>query len=332
MMDRYADLVRSYLLRGEEADLAAIGALREPLVADDVPIEALVGLHERAMLALKDRISTETFDDVVAKTSTCLTELLIAYSFADHKKRDLRERELRLDRERQRLEALGQMAGGVAHEFNNLLQPIMGMAELALEEAVPGSELTEQLGIIKDCAGQAATIVRGILTTVRQQSPAPQWLEFTALLRRGVQFVAAITPKDVALQLDIACGGERVLCDEAELAQVLLNLIRNAAHAMQGRGSVRISLRHVDGATIEAGAGPHLRLTIADDGAGMPPEVAARAFQPFFSTKPPTEGTGLGLSIVLAIVNNWGGTVEVDSAPGAGTRISILLPAAARAE
>jgi signal transduction histidine kinase len=330
MTQGYIGLVHAYVSDGQESSLAAIGALREQLVRDEVPIEDLVGLHERAMLTLKDEITSENFDDVVIKTSTCFTELVIAYSLADQRKRIAADREQRIERERQRLEALGQMAGGVAHEFNNLLQPITGMAELALEDAEPGGELAEQLGVILDCAKQAALVVQGILTAARKQGPAPRPALLAPLLRKAVHFLSAILPHAVRLDLVVEGGDEAVLCDEGELSQVLLNLVRNAADAMEGRGTVRISLR---GETREraTGAGPLaadrcLRLTVADQGPGMTEEVAARAFQPFFTTKPPARGTGLGLSIVMAIVSGWNGALEIDTAPGAGARVSILLP------
>ena len=327
-MERYVDLVRAYLLDGEEAYLASIGSLRDFFVTHDVPIEELVGLHERALSNVKDLLSIAGCSDVVLKTSACLTELLLAYSSAGHKMRDLREGELQMQREGQRLEALGQMVGGVAHEFNNLLQPIMGMAELALEDAEEKSELAEQLSAILDCADQAAVIVRGILVTARPQGPKPEWRPFAPLLKKTVHFVGAIIPPDVTLDLAIACNDERVLCDPGELSQVIMNLVRNAADAMNGKGTIRIVLQSwVEDKTVrETVPATHLRLIVADDGHGMSPEVAIRAFQPFFTTKQPTQGTGLGLSVVRAIVNGWGAEIEIDSAPGEGTRISIILP------
>ena len=169
MRERYVELVHAYLRDGREADLAAIGDMRDSLIENAAPIEELVGMHEQAMLTLKDTISSANFADVVTKTSTCLMELAIAYSLADQKKQILLDREQRVDRERQRLESLGQMAGGIAHEFNNLLQPIIGMTELALEDAEPESELAEQLGVILKCANEAASYRRaGVLTAARQ--------------------------------------------------------------------------------------------------------------------------------------------------------------------
>jgi signal transduction histidine kinase len=331
MRQRYVDLVHAYVRDGREADLAAIGDLRESLIENEAPIEDLVGMHEHAMLALKDMISSENFAEVVTKTSTCFTELAIAYSLADQKKKSLLDREQRINRERQRLESLGQIAGGVAHEFNNLLQPIMGMTLLALEDADPGSELADQLGVVLDCANQAATIVRGVLSTARKQGPAPSPGPFAPLLRQAVHFLSAILPREIKLDLSTGRDDEFVLCEAGELSQVLLNLVRNAGDAMGGRGTVEITLQSQERRRAEATSGRLvvarcLRLVVADHGVGMTAEVAAQAFQPFFTTKSSVEGTGLGLSIALAIVHGWNGTVEIDTAPGAGTRVSIVLP------
>jgi signal transduction histidine kinase len=332
--ERYLGLVQAYLRDGNEAELAEIGALRDSLVEKDVPLEDIVGMHEHAMLTLKDTIAVGQFSDFVTRTSACLAELMIAYSLADQRRKGLLERSQRLERERQRLESLGQMAGGIAHEFNNLLQPIMGMAELAIEDAEPGTELVEQLGIILQCARQAAAIVRGILTAARKQGPAPRPMPLAPLLKRTVQFLSAIRPRQVRLDLSITCGDDLVLCEEGELAQVLINLVHNAGDAMDGTGIVHITLqrqeRQVSQMTGDM-VGPSLLLVIADQGAGMPADVASHAFQPFFTTKPPGQGTGLGLSIVMAIVHGWNATLEIDTAPGAGTRVSISLPIASGA-
>ena len=331
MMECYAGLVRAYLRDGDENSLAAIAALRAYFVESDMPIEELVGFHERALLSLKDQVSADTFDDVVKKTSACLTELMIAYSLADPRSKGLLERERRIERERHRLEALGQMAGGIAHEFNNLLQPILGMAELAMEDAVPGSELAEQLTMILDSASQAAKVVRGVLTTARKQGPPPRPLLLGASLRKTVHFLAAIMPSDITLELAILCDDALVLCAEAELTQVLLNLVRNAADAMNGKGAARITLQNQARERLPEVAGAVstedcLCLTVADDGVGMSPDVAARVFQPFFTTKAPHHGTGLGLPIVMAIVRDWNATVDINTAPSEGTRISVIFP------
>jgi len=327
----YVDLVHDFVRDGEEAALAAIGDLRESLIENETPIEELVVMHEHAMLALADEVSAENFAEIVARTSTCFAELALAYSLADLTKKTLLDRERRNDRERQRLESLGQIAGGVAHEFNNLLQPILGMAELALEDAQPGGELAEQLGAILDCAHKAAAIVRGVLSSARKHGSEPGPAPLAPQLRKAVQFLSAVLPREIRLDLRVECDDEIVLFEAGELSQALLNLVRNAADAMGGKGTVRITLKRRQRQSLDATSGrlavtPCLALAIADDGAGMAPEVAAQALQPFFTTKSSSEGTGLGLSIVLAIVDGWNGTLELDTAPGAGTRVLIALP------
>jgi signal transduction histidine kinase len=331
VMEPYVGLVQAYVREGQEADLAAIGALREALVSNHVPIEDLVGLHERAMLTLKDTITRENFEAVVIKTSTCFTELALAYSLADDKKKSMRDHEQRNAREQQRLEALGQMAGGVAHEFKNLLQPIMGMTEMALADSDPSSELSSQLEVILDCAKQARSIVHGILTSARKQTSEPRPTAFATAVREAVKFVSVILPRALEISLSVSCADELILCDEGELRQVLLNLARNAGAAMGGKGSIRIQLT-LEKREHEDASERYLRLVVADDGAGMPEDIAARAFQPFFTTKAATEGTGLGLSIVMAIAHGWNGKIELETAPGAGTRVSVILPVIGEAD
>ncbi|MCW6511567.1 ATP-binding protein [Lichenifustis flavocetrariae] len=330
-MERYVGLVRAYVRDGDESSLLAIGDLRDTLLAQNVPMEEVVNLHEQAMMSLKDQMSQGRFDEIITRTSTCLAELVIAYSFADQKKKVVRERSQRVEQDRQRLEALGQMAGGIAHEFNNLLQPIMGMAELGLDEAEPGSEQSERLTTIFDCASQAAIIVRGVLSTARKQGAEPNLWPLAPLVAKTVQFLSAIMPSEITLELVVDCGEEQVLCDESELGQVLLNLIRNASDAMAGSGVVRIRLEKKPGqGSVEGSSGfpasDVLRLSVSDAGAGMPADVAARAGQPFFTTKSPGHGTGHGLAIVLSIVHGWHGDLQIDTAPGQGTRVSITLP------
>lgn len=325
----YAALMRDYILKGEEADLLRIEDIGAALVADAVPLVELSGLHEQALLgaAGEGLLHASTPDatmEAIRRSSACLSELMIAYSIADAKRQALLERERRLDADRQRLESLGQMAGGVCHEINNLLQPILGLSELVLEDAEPGSEAARNLAMIVECSVQAAAIVRGILTTARQDTPAPRALVFAPLLRNTVDFLKAILPPGVEIALSIECGEESVLCEEAELSQILLNLVRNASRAMGGAGTVAVSLVH---RADPEGTGPGtLRLSVSDTGSGMAPDVAERAFHPFFTTHASAGGSGLGLSIVMAIALAWGAMLGIDTHLGRGTSITLDLP------
>ena len=224
--------------------------------------------------------------------------------------------------ERQKLETIGRMAGGVAHEINNLLQPIAGMAETGLDDLAPEDALRENFTVILDCARQAASIVRSILTYVRQQTPKAHQIALGKVVEEHAAMIRSILLPGEYIELNLADTETLVLGDEGEAGQILLNLVQNACHAMGGAGTVGVALA-------KDGEGKFLRLTVSDTGCGMSAEVAAHAFEPFFSTKPQTEGTGLGLAVVQGIVRDWGGNVSLDTAPGQGTRVHILLPVAA---
>jgi PAS domain S-box-containing protein len=260
-----------------------------------------------------------------------------------------RERAGKIKAERQKLETIGRMAGGVAHEINNLLQPIIGMAEIGLDELPADGGGRENFTVILDCARQAASIVRSILTYVRQQTPKAHAIALGKVVEEQAAMIRSMLRPGEYIVLELADTGTLVLGDEGEAGQILLNLVQNACHAMGGKGTVGIALakdeegklrsssverdsaanERSSSAERDGAAKEFLRLTVSDTGCGMSAEVAAQAFEPFFSTKPQTEGSGLGLAVVQGIVRDWGGSVSLDTAPGQGTRVHILLPVAA---
>ena len=228
------------------------------------------------------------------------------------------------ERQRQKLEALGKLAGGVAHEINNLLQPALAFPELIVD-ALPAkaTEEREWLGLIESHALQARGIVGDILAFARAERGSVEALEATEQVAAALDFVQGLVPASVRIQRAGALAdGQpvgRFMGAHGELKQILANLIGNAAHAMQLKGAVTVTLA-------PTAVGNALRLDVADTGAGMPAEVRARIFEPFYTTKGVGEGTGLGLSIVYGIVQRWGGEIQVESAPGKGTRFTITLP------
>ena len=330
---RYSELFQAHVLAGDEAALASIAALGSELVQAGIPIEEIAGFHEKAFLALSSAPRTVPWSIVAQRSSACLTELMIAFSLAhreqteqlerEHERERQHERERerigRLESERQKLELIGRMAGGVAHEINNLLQPILGMAEMGQADIAADDPLQENLTIILDCARQAGTVVRGILTYVRQQTPKAHPIALGHVIAEHAAMVQSILLPGCRVELNLPDTDSLVLGDEGEVAQILLNLVQNACYAMDGKGTVLVELA-------KEKISDFLHLSVTDTGCGMSAEIAEQAFDPFYSTRPPGEGTGLGLSVVQGIVQDWGGSVRLDTAPGKGACIHIRLP------
>jgi two-component system cell cycle sensor histidine kinase/response regulator CckA len=219
----------------------------------------------------------------------------------------------------QRLESVGQLAGGVAHDFNNLLSVILtcvGFAQRELPEDHPVRDDVEEIGRAAD---RAAALTRQLLMFSRREVVTPQVVDVAALVRDLERLLNRTLSERVALR--ISCGPDvvPVLIDPAQLEQVLVNLAVNARDAMPEGGTLSIAVSGVDGG---------VRITAADDGVGMPPEVRERAFEPFFTTKEAGEGTGLGLATVHGVVTDAEGTVDISSEVGSGTVVTIFLPAA----
>ncbi|HYD98001.1 MAG TPA: ATP-binding protein [Alphaproteobacteria bacterium] len=224
-------------------------------------------------------------------------------------------------REAQKVEALGQMASGVAHEFNNLLVPILSMTALVTEGLAPGDPRREQLTTAMEAARLARDLVDRLLSFSRSGDRRHRPVELGDLLRRMQPLLRSAVPSSVALDLAVDGGPHWIAGDPVRLQQAVLNLCTNAAQAMaEGHGAIAIGLGPApdgEGAAV---------LTVADDGCGIDPAVLGRIFDPFFTTKAPGEGTGLGLSTVQTIVREHGGRIAVDSMPGLGTTFTLLFP------
>ncbi|AKF11104.1 sensory box histidine kinase/response regulator [Sandaracinus amylolyticus] len=249
---------------------------------------------------------------------------------AEQERRTLEERLHHL----QRLEALGRLAGSVAHDFNNLLAAITANAELARAEAPEGSLGADALRDVLHASESAATLTRQLLALGRKQPAGIGAVDVGAALEKLRGLLAPLLGPGVRLVTSCAPGIGEVRLDAGPFEQVVMNLALNARDAMPGGGTLTIAAEprafdEHEARARDVAPGEHVLVTVTDTGAGMSDDVKERAFEPFFTTKPEGKGTGLGLATVYGIVRNAGGVVELESAPGQGTRFEIVLPRAA---
>ncbi|MGH1412773.1 MAG: ATP-binding protein [Pelagimonas sp.] len=230
----------------------------------------------------------------------------------------------------QKLEAVGLLAGGIAHDFNNVLTTIVGAAHLAAMDATEGSDLAGEIEQIEIAAKRAQSLVRGLLSFARREPGQSQPVNLCGVVQEVSRLLRASLPPTVRLKTCDAQDMVMVLADHTHLHQIVMNLTRNAAEAIgAAEGQVIIGAENVDGTPeglLDRSDG-WVCLSIQDNGPGMSSETRARLFDPFFTTKPLGKGSGLGLVVVAGLVEEMGGRIEVDSAPGEGARFLIYLPA-----
>ncbi|MEZ4383877.1 MAG: response regulator [Nannocystaceae bacterium] len=235
-------------------------------------------------------------------------------------------------RQAQKMEALGTLAGGIAHDFNNILGAIVANAELASHTLDADHPARPNVDALSAAAERATLLVRQILAFSRRQAPQRTPTLLAPIVEEAAKLLRATLPARIGLDVDIAADNPLVCVDVTQIHQVLMNLGTNASHAITAATGV-IALRLDDAPDRGANASRHwARLVIRDDGCGMDTQTLGRAFEPFFTTKPAGRGSGLGLSVVHGIVAEHGGELTIDSAPGQGTTVTILLPACVGAE
>ena len=238
-------------------------------------------------------------------------------------------------RQSHKMEALGRLAGGVAHDFNNILGIILGNAELSLHESEESSPVRSNLAEIRRACMRAKEVVRQILSFSRSHTAKKRPVRLSEIIGNAGSLIRASIPTSVRIEQQVAEGGPSVKADPEQLQQVLLNLCANAAQAMENGGELTIGADAMilaengwEGfADVPAGAYAHL--WVKDTGGGIDPAIIDRIFDPYFTTRPVGDGAGLGLSVVHGVVRNHGGALKVESDPGKGTVMHVLFPEAA---
>lgn len=238
-------------------------------------------------------------------------------------------------RQAQKMEAVGRLAGGVAHDFNNILTVITTNAEFLLTELLEGDPRRDEVADIRKAAERATGLTRQLLAFSRRQVLRPQALDLNAVVRDLGKMLRRLIGEDIQLDLALEERLDPVFADPGQLEQVLLNLVVNARDAMPQGGRLTIATRSVvvdapqTVARRELGPGAYVRLEVSDTGCGMDEEIRSRIFEPFFTTK--AQGTGLGLATAYGIIKQSGGYVDVYSEPGVGTTFKIYLPVSGEA-
>ena len=233
-------------------------------------------------------------------------------------------------RQVQKMEAVGQLTGGIAHDFNNMLAVVVGGIDLALRRLNgPRREVMMHLNNAMEGATRAAALTRRLLSFARSEPLLPERVDPAELIRGMSDLLDRTLGERIRIEVELSPGAWPTYVDPHQLENAIVNLAVNARDAMDGEGQMRISAENVTLAANEVGdvrAGEYVKISVADTGCGMAPDVLERAFEPFFTTKPVGKGTGLGLSQIFGFAHESGGEVGIESELGKGTKVSIYLP------
>jgi signal transduction histidine kinase len=247
--------------------------------------------------------------------------------------RMLQDREEQL-RQAQKMEAIGRLAGGVAHDFNNLLTAIIGYTDLIAERIDPADPTARDVGEIRKAADRAAGLTRQLLAFSRKQLLSPSVINLNDTTSGLLQMLPRVIGDHIRTTATLSDSLAPVKADASQMEQVFINLVLNARDAMPMGGLLSIETANVEldderlaNESLAVPPGPYVMMAIGDTGTGMDAATRERAFEPFFTTKPKGKGTGLGLATVYGIIDQSGGAIYLDTAPGRGTIVRIYLPA-----
>ena len=289
------------------------------------PVPAAGGAGEYRLLAKDGRV-VWVRDDAVLVEADRVQPRRRQGIWLDVTERRVLEEQLR---ESQKMEAVGQLAGGVAHDFNNLLTVILSYSRFAIDDLGSGHPLRPDLEEVERAAQRAAALTRQLLTFSRRKPFEPRILDLNEIVRGSEKMLRRLIGEDVDLVTTLGEGLGRIAADEGHVEQVLLNLLSNARDAMPEGGKLTLETANAglgEDTPGAVGAREYVVLAVSDTGIGMDEPTQARIFEPFFTTKGPGRGTGLGLSTLYGIVRQAGGVVKVRSEPGRGSTFKIYFP------
>ncbi len=301
------------------------------LVGERIPIVVLTSRDD-------DNVGVQAVhrgaQDYLVKSTTDIQLLSRSVRYARERaewQRQTLEREAEL-RQAQKMEAVGRLAGGVAHDFNNVLTAIFGYTDLLLEQLTEGDQRRDDVMEIRRSAERAAALTRQLLAFSRKQMMQPRVVNLNDVINSLFKLLERLVGEDIILAIEPGDGLWNVRADPGQIEQVLMNLVANARDAMPEGGRLSIATANVAVEDEDQRNRPGLRpgeyvtITVSDTGSGVPGHIRAHMFEPFFTTKEQGKGTGLGLATVYGIVKQNGGGVYVDSEEGKGTRVVIYLP------
>ena len=289
---------------------------------------------EAALQILNDELEQRV---EIRTRSLCQANSDLTHEIAERKLAEESRRQLETQlQQAYKMQAIGTLAGGIAHDFNNILGAIIGYAEMIREDCQTDTALTHDIDQVLMAGNRAKELVKQILTFSRQTKANAILLQPATIIKEVIKLLRSSIPTTIAIEHDIDPKAGVILADPTQFHQILLNLCTNAYHAMEKEGgSLTITLKPVNyGSDESVGStgippGEYVQLTIADTGIGMAPEIMAKIFEPYFTTKEVGKGTGMGLSMVHGIVQNCGGYITCTSQQGAGSVFQVTLPALA---
>jgi len=298
---------------------------------------ALKALNTGTIQKNEDEIMNRYFHNLFIPTDSIRGEsnvLMISKDVTEQRKAEKEKKQLEKQIQKsQKLKALGTMAGGIAHDFKNILTPILGFSNMALQKMNSSNSSYKYIEEINNAAQRAKEIIDQILRFSRESETKPKQVYLHVIVEEALKLLQSFIPSTIEIKRDIDTSCEKVLADSTKIHEVIINLCTNALHAMEDTGGVlTIELNQVhidrDKARInhELKEQDYVRLTITDTGIGMSKEIKERIFDPFFTTKEVDKGTGLGLSVVHGIIKDHNGAISVTSTKGEGSTFTIYLP------